>query len=278
MTTFRRVLMIYWFLALTMSYGFAQGAQQTNTVPKVQPHPQKQGLLDFALQRVNSSDRDYGQCIDEGRRLLLENTVENVYFWSNLVAVGLLGGFFIVIVHQHRVQKRREIIVAETLEQYQHALSRAEVQLDDATRRNHAFMEAYNSSNEVNTPSEPVQPKAKVVLALTGKDAPKTATVKANAVPAYASGARAEDTRGADRPGGDIPKSIAPVPANSQSPVAPVQRTKVNPDVDLVAKINLLQQQLSGTQEREKQMRRQLNDAELRLQKEQQKNRSLKGE
>ena len=49
-------------------------------------------------------------------------------------------------------------------------------------------------------------------------------------------------------------------------------------DVDLVAKINMMQQQLSGSQEREKQLRRQLNEAELRLQKEQQKNRSLKGD
>jgi hypothetical protein len=270
--------MISWFLALTMSYGFAQGARQTSSAPKAPPPQQKQGLLDFALNRVNSYDRDFGQCIDEGRRLLLEETVEKAYFWSNLVAVGLLGGFFIVTVHQHRVQKRRKVIVAETLEQYQHALSRAETQLEDATRRNHAFMEAFNSYNEVNIPSEPVQQKAKVVLALTGKDAPKNATVKAIAVPANGSSARAEDVREADRPGADIPKPIAPVQAKSQSQSDSVRQTKGNPDVDLVATINLLQQQLSGTQEREKQMRRQLNDAELRLQKEQQKNRSLKGE
>jgi hypothetical protein len=53
---------------------------------------------------------------------------------------------------------------------------------------------------------------------------------------------------------------------------------KSNPDVDLIALINVIQQQLTGSQEKEKQLRRQLNDAELRLQKEQQKNRSLKSE
>lgn len=50
-----------------------------------------------------------------------------------------------------------------------------------------------------------------------------------------------------------------------------------SPDVDLIAKINSLQQQLNTAQEREKQLRRQLNDSDLRLQKEQQRNRSLQG-
>jgi hypothetical protein len=46
-------------------------------------------------------------------------------------------------------------------------------------------------------------------------------------------------------------------------------------DVDLVSRINTLQQQLNTSQERERQLRRQLNDSEVRVQKEREKNRSL---
>jgi hypothetical protein len=268
-------MMFSLFLALALSLGSAQAANQT---PRSEPPKQKQGLLDFALKSINPADRDYGQCIDEGRRLLLEETVERAYFWSNLVAVGLLGGFFIVIVHQHRVQKRREGIASEALAQYQHALARAEAQLDDATRRNHAFMEAFTSIDEIKIETESVQPKAQVTPAVAGKDAVQNAPVKPNAVPASPSGARGQDARAGDKPGTDTPKSVGTVSANPQPQSAPVHQIKGNADLDLVAKINLLQQQLSGSQEREKQMRRQLNDAELRLQKEQQKNRNLKGE
>ena len=50
------------------------------------------------------------------------------------------------------------------------------------------------------------------------------------------------------------------------------------PEVDLIVKVNSLEQQLGRSQEQEKHLRRQLNQSELRLQTEQQKNRALKGE
>jgi Tfp pilus assembly protein PilO len=48
--------------------------------------------------------------------------------------------------------------------------------------------------------------------------------------------------------------------------------------VEQIAQVNALQQQLIRCQERVKNLSRQLNDAEHRLQEEQQKNRSLRGE
>ena len=270
-----RATMLSLFLALVASPEFAQSANQT---PRPQSPKQKPGLLDFAMKSVNSADRDYGQCIEEGRRLLLEETVETAYFWSNLVALGLLAGFFLVIVHQHRVQKRREHIVSEALAQYQHALARAETQLDDATRRNHAFMEAFTSAKEINIETEPVQQKTRVAPVAVSKDAGQNSAAKPNAAPAGASSSGAQDARESGKSAPDTRLSVATVPANLKPQSAPVHPIKGDADVDLVAKLNLLQQQLSGSQEREKQMRRQLNDAELRLQKEQQKNRSLKGE
>ena len=58
---------------------------------------QKDGFVDFTLKRINPCDTDYGQHLDEGRRMVLKETIESAYFWSNIVSLGLLG----VPVHHH---------------------------------------------------------------------------------------------------------------------------------------------------------------------------------
>ena len=49
------------------------------------------------------------------------------------------------------------------------------------------------------------------------------------------------------------------------------------PEVDLIMKVNSLEQQLGRSQDEAKLLRRQLNESDRRLQEEQQRNRSLKG-
>ena len=81
--------------------GYDPAADQRSSQPR-------DGFLDYTLKRINPSDANYGQCLGEGRTMLLEETVRNVYFWSNVVALGLLGCLFIIIVYQHRIQAKRE--------------------------------------------------------------------------------------------------------------------------------------------------------------------------
>jgi hypothetical protein len=50
------------------------------------------------------------------------------------------------------------------------------------------------------------------------------------------------------------------------------------PEVDLITKVNSLQQQLGRSKQLESELRRQLNEAGRKLQAEQEKNRTLKGE
>lgn len=224
---------------------------------------QRPSLLDFALKGINSSDRNYGQCIDESRRIVLETTIENGYFWSNLISVSLLGGFLVVMIHQQRVRRRRDLIVAETLAQYHNALARADTQIDEATKRNHALMEALTANTELS---------AQESIVVAGADASGTKKPVSKKRTAVESGAA---------PG------TATLPAPSQEGSKRDSATKIpgpssrsglqhHSEIDLVSKVNLMQQQISLSQEREKQLRRQLNDAELRLQKEQEKNRTLK--
>ena len=92
------------------------------------PAKPKQGFVDYTLKRINPSDKNYGECLDQGRKLLLQESIENGYFWSNVVTLSLLGCLFIIVVYQHRQRVRHEWTIAEVLQQYEHALLRANAQ------------------------------------------------------------------------------------------------------------------------------------------------------
>ena len=77
-----RIVVAGLFLAMLPSLCFAQ-ALLSGYDPAAQaqsPRP-KDGFVDFALKRINAADKDYGQCLDEGRKLLIEETMRNGYFW-----------------------------------------------------------------------------------------------------------------------------------------------------------------------------------------------------
>ena len=113
--------------------------------------------MDFALKRINSSDKDYGQYLDENRKLLLTESIENGYFWSNLVSLGLLGCLFVVIVYQQKRHTRGEWMAADALGQLEHALARAKGQVEDANQRNQGFMQSLSALREstLRTPALP---------------------------------------------------------------------------------------------------------------------------
>ena len=97
------------FLAMLPFFCFARVRRPTyDPAGQAQSSRQKDGFVDFTLKRINPTDKDYGQCLDEGRKLMLEETMRNGYFWSNLIALGLLACLFVIIVYQRRVQICRE--------------------------------------------------------------------------------------------------------------------------------------------------------------------------
>src|SRR5258708_39973887 len=120
-------------LALVSPLSSAQ-ANRSSYDPMAQQRSsgQKDGFVDFTLKRINPCDTDYGQHLDEGRRMVLQESIESAYFWSNIASLGLLGCLFIIIIYQHRVQRSREWTAAEILAQYEHSLSLANAQVDEA--------------------------------------------------------------------------------------------------------------------------------------------------
>lgn len=306
-----------WLLFMAAVVAQPHGDSRTTVPPR-----QNQGLIDFALHGINPNDRDYGRCVDEVRRVLIHETLDRAYFWSNLAAVTVTFCLFVIIVHQHRLRQHRELIAAQTLTQYRNALARAEDQVQEISRKNHALIDALVSASPIVTsipvetssiigqakprkapgPAPASAPTAAEVFGATGKKVPSaaepSATRKTNASPVsdaklatVAVEAPTANTKtvqaqlvstGVDKPNNSQPTQVvespAPMARRAASPEDPRNSSQMalfSSDVDLVARINTLQEQLNTSQERERHLRRQLNDSELRVQKEREKTRNL---
>jgi hypothetical protein len=239
-------------------------AQQSAYDPAAHDAPAKpkQSFIDYTLKLINPSDKDYGECLDQGRKLILHESIQNGFFWSNVVTLSLLGCLFVIVVYQDRQRVRREWTIAEILQQYEYALLRANVQVDEATKRNHELSEELTSARE-NASRSPIaltehreSPTPRAISKRTAESQPVEATSAKSTV--VSAGDTATNGRG------------------NGSQVAN-QMGLFKPEVDLILKVNSLEQQLARSQEQEKQLRRQLTQTDLRLQAEQQKNRTLKG-
>ena len=247
--------------------------RQANSGEPASGQPKKQqrdGFVDYTLKRINPTDKNYGECIDDGRRLLLNDTIESKYFWSNVLTLGLLLAFFLVILFQWGLLNRRALIYAGALRQYQSALARAEAHGEEATRRNHTFMEALRLAID-QAARKPHQESVAPISAASGSSPSPAAVPTKQRKDKDSSPASVPSGPGKPEPNGSMSLPVDGLSRpNILSPVAP--------GLDLIAQNNALQQQLGLTQDQVKQLRRQLNEGERQLQAEKQKNRTLKGE
>jgi hypothetical protein len=221
----------------------------------------RDGFLDYTLKRINPSDGNYGQCLGEGRTMLLEETVRNVYFWSNVVALGLLGCLFFIIVYQHRIQAKRERTAAEMLRQFEQSLARSRARIDEATQKNHHLVKTLAAQREsaLRSASLPLEPTERAASSPAKRRTPSAQP----APPAMLKANSAKPTNGGS--------------ARTTAAETVSQMRLFTPDADFIMKLNSLEQQLAHSQEDNKQLRRRIADGDRRLEAEQERNRQLKG-
>jgi hypothetical protein len=250
-------------LAMVSPVSSAQGNRPSYDPLQQRSSKQKDGFVDSTLKRINPCDTDYGQHLDEGRRMVLTETIESAYYWSIIASLGLLGCLFIIIVYQHTVQLSREWSATEMLAQYEHSLSLANAQVDEATKRNYGLMEALTLLREsaLRSPALPA-------------DSPdhSRASVPRSRVastPPLQSSPAKDDT---------VKPTTGSTVSTATTTHSGCQIGLFKPEVDLVMKVNSLEQQLGRSRDEAKLLRRQVNEAGQRAQAEAQKNRALKGE
>jgi hypothetical protein len=218
------------------------------------------GFLDFTLRRLNPSDTDYGQCLGEDRRILMEETLRNAYFWSNIVALVGLDWLFLVIVCQHKIQIRREWTTAEIVSQLEQALKRSGAQLTEATKKNVELKDALAALKESALRSTSLPPgSCQRAGSSTNKCQPTNNPPVASAVSKANS---AKPTTGANGRS-----------ATGKEPAG--QMRLFTPDADFIMKLNSLEQQLAQSREDNKQLRRRIAVGDRRLEVEPAKNRQL---
>jgi hypothetical protein len=211
-------------------------------------------FLDFTLKRINPAGQDYGKCLEEGRALLLDESLRNGYFWSNLVALSLLGCLLLVVMYQHRLETRRDWTAAQVVAEYEQALARSNAQVDQVTKSNHGLNDALAAIREpaLRSPLKHQNSTQRTSSTATEDRAPRPQPASP---PPRATPVKPAIERGANMG----------VAAGSWPQMAPAKL-----DADIVARINLLEQQLAYAQEENKQLRQRVAAGDRRLEPEQQ--------
>jgi hypothetical protein len=106
---------------------------------------QQDSLIDFVLKRLNPTDKDYGLSIEQARKSAIEMALDML---PTLCSVALLLGSFVVIVHQSRERRHREIISARFLAWYHNELLRARDTARDAIARNNGLKKVLDGQAE----------------------------------------------------------------------------------------------------------------------------------
>ena len=219
------------------------------------------GFVDFTLKRINPSDTDYGQCLSESRTMLLEETIRNAYFWSNVVSLSLLVCLFFIALCQHKIQGKREWAIAEIVAQLEQNLTRSRAQVAEATKKNRDLADALAALKE------PASRSASLPLESTDSAVAATKPRTPNLQPVLPAAAKANPDK----------------PQNGNGTRTATGREQIGqmrlftPDADFVMKLNSLEQQLAQSREDNKQLRRRIADGDRRLVAEQERNRQLNG-
>lgn len=148
----RSHVMIGWIFVLVTvggasghSFGQTSNQQGPSTV---QPAPQHQGFFDYVLGKINPHNRDYGAAIESSRGAAVENTIDDLYFWSNVVTLILLCGLVAVVLLQWRAADTREVIAASLIAQLWNGRVSDRIEIERRTKQFNQLVETHNAEVE----------------------------------------------------------------------------------------------------------------------------------
>jgi hypothetical protein len=145
------------------------------------PVKQHDSLIDFVLKRINPTDKDYGQWIEQARQNAVEAGLDSL---PMLLSVALLLGSFVVIVHQNRERRHREIIATRFLACYHNELIHARETAREAIARNQRLKKMIDESSEAEPAPKTAQPVSKSGPSLAGNGATGPALAAPKTTPA----------------------------------------------------------------------------------------------
>jgi hypothetical protein len=96
---------------LALSAARANG--QDHTDPPSAPHQtarKSQGFLDYTLGKINPANKDYGLSAGDLRAEAVHGSIDDLYFWSNLVTLGLLATITWPLKYREQSRWRRSFM------------------------------------------------------------------------------------------------------------------------------------------------------------------------
>jgi hypothetical protein len=109
---------------------------------------QSQGFFDYALGKVNPSGRDYGETVRENRRVLVEHTIDDVYFWSNAVTLFILISVSTLVLLQWRAAEKKEVVAASLIAQLWNGRISDKIEIERRTEQYNQLVEMHNAEVE----------------------------------------------------------------------------------------------------------------------------------
>jgi hypothetical protein len=129
----------------------AVAASQMPKRPAVGSAPslhKRQGYFDYVLGKINPNENDYGASLEAGRDALVQHTVDDLYFWSNIVTLLLLSGAAAAILFQWRSGDKKEVIAASLIAELWNGRVSDRIELQNRTDKFNRLVEAHNSDVE----------------------------------------------------------------------------------------------------------------------------------
>jgi hypothetical protein len=199
----------------------------------------QKGFLDFVLKQINPREVDYGARLEAARRLWVERSLANPFFWALIVAVGLLLVAFCVVAHQHGEKMRRELIASTLLAQYHNGWLEARNRAEEAIARHGALVNAANQTRDKAAEDE-LRSRAEWM------------------------GEQDKESQASPSPTEMFLSSgYHGIPARESKPAA---RRRPAPEPDMAAQVSTLQQQLNASVAREQSLERELEKSAVRVQ------------
>ena len=112
----RGSLTIIVYVGLLSGPGFTLAQEGSAGSPNSQRPPHRQeGFIDYAMGKINPENRDVGAQLHADRTALVEQSINNLYFWSNLFTLSLLFLTTGLLFLERRAMWKKELIASTLL-------------------------------------------------------------------------------------------------------------------------------------------------------------------
>jgi hypothetical protein len=241
---------------LALSAARANG--QDHTDPPSAPHQtarKSQGFLDYTLGKINPANKDYGLSAGDLRAEAVHGSIDDLYFWSNLVTLGLLATITVIRILEHRSAEKKEVICVTLITQLWNRRVSDLIEIERRTIQYNALAERNNREVERGL--------------MTSSKAPDTEEASSSTIKRTV-----EKLERRSAPAQSSPPSRPPVERASQSNDTPSSPPE---SVDPTQRTLLLERQIEAMRNTEQNLKERLNQTTFQLEQERQRNAALKG-